>query len=197
MRAVALRRDAAALWEDCTPTPEGARAARVTLVQGLTSAELPSELKDMLRDMLEVDPHSRPTVAEVLRRLGGAYGSLAAALSPDPDPQPYFVGFMPEESHKTLLKWGWIEKDPNDPTGQEELKLFLQRELETAELLYSPEGFSAFRTPRDDKEKRAFFAAKFVLRGRQGFWLCDLYYPPGRAFRSGSPPQVEQVIRSK
>lgn len=195
--AAALRREAEALWEACSPTPEAARAARVTLVQGLTSAALPGELKDVLGAMLEEEAHARPSVAEVLRRLSGSYGALAAALSPEPDPRPFFVGFMPEESHKTLLKWGWIEKDPNDPTGQEELKLYLLRELEGAELLYSPEGFSAFRTPRDDKEKRAFFAAKFVLRGRQGFWFCDLYYPPGPAFRSGSPLQVEQLLLIK
>lgn len=197
VRAAALRREAAALWDACTPTPEGARAARVTLVQGLTSALLPRELKDVLSAMLEADPLSRLSVAEVLRRLGGSYGNLAAALSPEPDSRPYFVGFMPEESHKTLLKWGWIEKDPNDPTGQEELKLYLQRELEGAELLYSPEGFTTFRTPQNDKERRAFRDARYVLRGRQGFWFCDLYFPPGPAFRAGGALRVDQILLIK
>jgi hypothetical protein len=171
------------LWADIPLVPEAGVRARDAIKEALRSPGIPPTLRDLLRDMLAEEPASRCSAADVLQRLTRDQGNLAAALSPPPDRRSFYLGFMPDESHKTLLPWGWIEEDPRTDSGREHLRVFLEEELRGAQVLHSAEGFTPFRAPRDPKEREIFRQARFVLAGRQGYWFCDHYRAPRNAFR--------------
>jgi len=184
------------VWEPGPPGLDRAHALRSALLHALERSGLPGELRRLLRDMLNERPEDRPAISEVLQRLSERYGALSLALSKATGQGTYHVGFMPEESHKTLIPWGWISKDPNEPEGREELRRFLEHELEGAELLHAPGGFATFRQALNEKEREAFKSAQHVLRGRQAYWFCDLYIPPGPGF-SADRIRIEELMLIK
>ena len=163
--------DVSALWGVLNPSTATVQRCRSILMRGLRHLRLLPELATILRGMLAENPADRFSIAEVLQRLTRDYGHLAARLTPSEDPGTLFVGFMPTESRKTLLPWGWIGKDPTTDVGREQLRAFLAQELRGASMIYSPDGFRPFRRHRDEQEKRSFEQARHVLVGRQGFWF--------------------------
>jgi RecA/RadA recombinase len=85
----------------------------------------------------------------------------------------HLVAFMPDQSSKTVYDWQWVSHDPGTPEGREELKNFLELELQGATLVYSPAGATRF-IPTTDREKReAMTQARYVLLGNRGAWFCQ------------------------
>ena len=170
------------LWDGLEPSLESVRSVSDYLRARLHDSRIPRTLADLLRSMLAWDPRDRPSIFSVLRDLTQDYGRLVASLSTQEEVRAFHVGFMPVESKKTIYRWGWIDQDPESEEGREQLQVFLQQELKAAELLYCPEGFSAYQRARDSRELRAFEAAKYVLVGKQAYWFCDIYYERGPAY---------------
>lgn len=164
-----------------------------SLQAGTRSSRVPRTLGALLSSMLAWDARDRPSIFSVLQALTQDYGRLVASLASPEDRATFFVGFMPVQSKKTIYKWGWIDQDPEEEEGREQLRAFLETELKGAELLYCPEGFSGFQRPQTDKELKAFKAAKYVLVGKQAYWFCDVWSQRGPAF-SRVDSQVEQFL---
>ncbi len=178
------------------PSMDSVRALHGHLLARLRDPRLPRTLAEVLRSMLAWDPSDRPSVFEVLRELTQDYGRLVARMAEPEEARRFYVGFMPDESKKTIYRWGWIDQDPTEDEGREQLRAFLDSELRGAEILYCPEGFSGYQRPRDDRELRAFQAAKYVLAGKQAYWFCDLYREPGPAYNR-QESRVEQLLLIK
>ena len=188
--------------EDCvalsglTPSMDSVRTLHGHLLSRLQGPRIPRTLALLLRSMLAWDPRDRPSIFEVLRELTQDYGRLVASMAEPDEARTYYVGFMPDESKKTIYKWGWIDQDPTEDEGREQLRAFLDSELRGAEILYCPEGFSGFQRARDDRELRAFQSAKYVLVGKQAYWFCDIYREPGPAYNR-QESAVEQLMLIK
>ncbi|HNH50548.1 MAG TPA: hypothetical protein PKY30_26180, partial [Myxococcota bacterium] len=162
---------------------------------GLRQPQILPDLADLLGEMLEDDPRSRPAIADVLQRLCTNYGRIAASLAPR-ESGIYHAAYMPAESKSTIQNWGWITQDPETETGREELRVFLAEELRSAELLYAPEGFFPYQPTPAPREADALRAARYVLVGRQAYWFCTLYTETAPAFRV-LREEVEQVLLIK
>lgn len=179
-----------------TPSMDSVRSLHGHLRERLQDPWLPRTLAQLLRSMLAWDPQDRPSIFEVLRELTHDYGRLVASLAEPDAARSFYVGFMPEESKKTVYKWGWIDQDPTEDEGRERLRAFLTSELRGAEILYCPEGFSGYQRARDNRELQAFQAAKYVLAGKQAYWFCDTYREPGPAYNR-QDNSVEQLLLIK
>lgn len=179
-----------------TPSMDSVRTLHGHLLARLQDPRLPRTLAQLLRSMLAWDPRDRPSIFEVLRELTQDYGRLVASMAEPDEARSFYVGFMPEESKKTIYRWGWIDQDPTQDEGREQLRAFLDSELRGAEILYCPEGFSGYQRARDDRELRAFQAAKYVLAGKQAYWFCDIYREPGPAYNR-KESLVEQLLLIK
>jgi hypothetical protein len=179
-----------------TPSMDSVRTLHGHLLSRLQDPRLPRTLAQLLRSMLAWDPRDRPSIFEVLRELTQDYGRLVASMAEPDEARSFYVGFMPDESKKTIYRWGWIDQDPTEDEGREQLRAFLDSELRGAEILYCPEGFSGYQRARDDRELRAFQSAKYVLAGKQAYWFCDLYREPGPAYNR-QESLVEQLLLIK
>ncbi len=183
-------------WSGLEPSLQSVRKLNAHLRARLGDRHVPPPLADLLGGMLAWDPQRRPNIFSVLRELTQDYGRVVASLSPPTESGVFHVGFMPDESKKTVYKWGWIDQDPTSETGREQLRGFLETELRGAEVLYCPEGFSAYKRAQDDRERLAYKAARYVLVGKQAYWFCTLYFEPGPAYNR-EDRQVEQVLLIK
>lgn len=183
-------------WAGLERSVESIRGLHGHMVARLRDPRIPATLAQLLRSMLAWDPRDRPSIFAVLRELTQDYGRLVASMAPAEEARTFYVGFMPEESKKTIYRWGWVDLDPTEEEGREQLRAFLESELRGAEILYCPEGFSGYQRARDDKERSAFQAAKYVLAGKQAYWFCDIYCEPGPAYNR-QDRLVEQVLLIK
>lgn len=191
----AYRQDQVA-WSGLEPSLESVRKLNNHLRARLGDPHVPPPLADLLASMLAWDPQRRPNIFSVLRELTQDYGRVVASLSPPTESGVFYIGFMPDESKKTVYKWGWVDQDPTSEAGREQLRGFLETELRGAEVLYCPEGFSAYKRAQDEKENRSYKAARYVLVGKQAYWFCSLYFEPGPAYNR-EDRQVEQVLLIK
>ncbi|HJK93260.1 MAG TPA: AAA domain-containing protein [Polyangiaceae bacterium LLY-WYZ-15_(1-7)] len=183
-------------WAGLERSVESIKTLHGHMLARLRDPKIPATFAQLLRSMLAWDPRDRPSIFAVLRELTQDYGRLVASMAPAEEARTFYVGFMPEESKKTIYRWGWVDLDPTEEEGREQLRAFLESELRGAEILYCPEGFSGYQRARDDRELRAFQAAKYVLAGKQAYWFCDIYCEPGPAYNR-QDRLVEQVLLIK
>ncbi len=183
-------------WSGLKPSVASIKNLRAHMLSRLRDPHIPRTLAQLLRSMLAWDPRDRPSIFTVLRELTQDYGRLVASMAPTEEARTFYVGFMPEESKKTVYQWGWVDLDPTEEEGREQLRAFLESELRGAEIIYCPEGFSGYQRARDDRELRAFRAAKYVLAGKQAYWFCDVYCERGPAYNR-QDRLVEQVLLIK
>lgn len=180
-------------WAGAEPSLDAVRALNRQLRGRLRTHRLPRTLADLLGAMLAWDPRERPSIVAVLRDISQDYGRLVASLAPPEENRVYYVGFMPVPSKATIYKWGWIDQDPEDDEGREQLRAFLETELRGAEILYCPEGFSGYQRARNERELKSYQAAKYVLVGKQAYWFCDVWSERGPAY-SRDDRRVEQLL---
>ncbi len=183
-------------WSGLARSMDSVRRLNAHMRSRLHDAHVSRPLARLLGDMLAWDARDRPNIFSVLRDLTQDYGRLVASLAPPAEPRQFYVGFMPEESKKTIYKWGWLSQDPTSDEGREELRAWLEGELRGAEILYCPEGFSGYKRALDEREQRAFQAARYVLAGKQAYWFCDIYFERGTAYRR-EDRRVEQLLLIK
>jgi AAA domain-containing protein/protein kinase-like protein len=138
----------------------------------LARTNLPPPLQNLLRKMLDVDPRTRLTSAEVVDEIARRYDALIAGSQPPLSEAAPLVAFMPIESEKTIYRWGWIEHAPSTDEGRAELQDFIERDLRGGWLTYSPDGAEAYA---EAGQRPAMREARYVLLGRQAAWFCVPY----------------------
>jgi hypothetical protein len=180
-------------WAEVGRDVGSIRTLNARLRASLYRARVARPLATLLTAMLAWDPRDRPNIVSVVRDLTHDYGRLVASLAPSDERAQHHVGFMPEPSKATIYKWGWIDQDPSTPAGLEQLRAFLDTELRGAEILYCPEGFSGFQRAKDDRELKAFRAARWVLVGKQAYWFADMWFERGPAY-SRDDQRVDQLL---
>lgn len=138
----------------------------------MTRRGVPPRMQDLLRPMLRADPRTRFTSTEVVNYITRHYDALVAPYESQTITQPYLLATMPNEMGPTVYEWKWIDHDPADDVGRQELFDFLDYELRRGSLVYAPSGAEPFVRGGDPRRKRQ---AKYVLLGRQGAWFCTPY----------------------
>lgn len=184
-------------WAGLERSLDSVKQVHRYLISRLRNSRVPVLLADLLRSMLAWHPRERPNVLEVVRQLTQEYGRLVSSMAPPEEPRTFYLAYMPVESKFTVHSWGWISQDPREPAGQEELEAFLANELKSAELLYCPEGFTICQKPKDEKERRGFPAARYVLVGKQAYWFCVPYEERGVAFQSLGGKRIDRLLLIK
>lgn len=165
---------------------------RSHMASEITRSKLPARLQDLLRGMLDPDPRTRLTSAQVAEEITRRYDAFVAPWESPPTGLPHLVAFMPRESRTTVHAWEWIDRDPAEPDGRVELAEFLESELRGAELVYSPEGADPYVQGSDREKKRQ---ARYVLLGRRGSWFCVPY--EDRTPFGGGNEVLEEVLLIK
>jgi len=165
---------------------------RSHMASEITRSKLPARLQDLLRGMLDPDPRTRLTSAQVAEEIARRYDAFVAPWDSTLTDSPHLVAFMPLESRDTVYAWKWIDRDPAGPDGRVELAEFLELELRGAELVYSPEGADPY-VPGSDREKKR--KARYVLLGRRGSWFCVPY--EDRSPFGGGNEVLEDVLLIK
>ncbi|GAA3501622.1 hypothetical protein GCM10019016_087290 [Streptomyces prasinosporus] len=159
--------------------PEDRKAALARLqramVSHLASAKLPEALAHVLRRMMEPHPDSRWTAYHAAKHLEENWQTIQAYWAGPEEKTPRLVAFMPDESVQMLYEERkWIRHSPATPAGREELRFFLERELDDAELVHSPRGALGYATGPEDRLKEA----QWVLIGQRAVWFCAVLYDP-------------------
>ena len=159
--------------------PAGRMAALARLqramVSHLASARLPEALAHVLRRMMEPHPDSRWTAYDAAKHLEENWQNIQAHWAGPEEKTPRLVAFMPDESVQMLYEERkWIRHSPATPAGREELRFFLERELDDAELVHSTRGALGYATGPEDRLKEA----QWVLIGQRAVWFCAVLYDP-------------------
>ncbi len=142
-----------------------------------SSRDIPEPLAELLRTMLDWSvPRSRPSAAEVVETLSRLYERILAFWEPHETDKPYLIGYMPEESKRTVYAWGWLEHSPDTDPGRRELGELIKDDLRRAVLLHSPHGAAPFvgGDSRDITQRRE---ARHLLLGANAAWFCTNYRP--------------------
>ena len=159
------------------------------------STSVPAALRQILVRMLDADPRTRATAAEVLEDLSADYERLVATWDGSESAQPYLLGFMPAECAPTVKAWEWITHPPDSREGKDELRLLLEDDLRRGVLLESPDGARPFIESKEDATIKQ--EARYVLLGRRGAWFCVLFRKKGFGGRGTLGDPMPQVLAVK
>jgi serine/threonine protein kinase len=176
---------------------EATAAERLRL---LDSADLPEQLRGLLRAMLNKDQHRRPTATEVVNDLSRARDANLAFFGDEISEKPYLLAFMPGYSKATLYsetiqenRRSWLERDPTTEDGARELAERLGRDLRRGFMLYSPHGAEPFVSTGLATARRE---ATTVLVGDDILWFCQPFRRQLSVFEGGGlgPPVNEALL---
>ena len=124
-------------------TEDAARAAQERVRVAVARSSLPVAIQTLLARMLHSDDRERWTAHEVTQALSLHFGEAASQLDGVGDvPAPYMVVFLPgaEATDKTLRGWKYIRESSANAEGKDEVVALIERDMDGAEVLYSPEG---------------------------------------------------------
>ncbi|OXM60501.1 AAA domain-containing protein [Amycolatopsis vastitatis] len=142
---------------------------RVTISQ-----ELPAALSELLGEMLQSDPRSRPSMSEVMTALSRNYDTIAGRYAPENNSgQPYLVAYMREDSDRTLFKWGHLSESSMTDEGLKQLVDLIESDLRGATVCHSSEGAVPFvKVGKTEDRQRA----QTVLFGHNFVWFAETLY---------------------
>ena len=124
--------------------------------------------KSVLLKMLSSEPPRRDSSFLLAKELEESWDAIRNEWEPSAE-RPYLVAFMPDESTDTMYnERRWTSRSPSDPAGREELRVFLENELEDAYLVHSLTGAEGYATGDSD----VLHEAEWVLIGRRAVWFC-------------------------
>lgn len=150
----------------------------------------------LLRDMINLHGPSRPVAGAVVDRISDHFEALAFGTA-DGVEDPYLILFMPEESRATLLRWEWIQNDPDTPAGRAEVSELIETDLRAARLYHAPDGAAPFTPPQSTEAGgEALARATYLLLGHKAAWFCQEYQQMSVFSRRNSPP-MENVLLVK
>ena len=156
-----------------TDRPSSAAAQLGTVLRdGLTQSGLALRLRRLLESMLEPDPRSRPTSAQVVGEITKGFDAMSASWRGEEVTTNYLLAFMPEECRHTLGEWGWYEQDETSEMGRRELKALHEADMRGARVLLSPNGAEDFVAHGDVGKRRR---ARTVILGHRAAWFCEAY----------------------
>jgi serine/threonine protein kinase len=176
---------AAAAVSMTSPSDVAANSATAELMAALTAlhhamrahlsvrADIPRPLTVILDKMLDRLATGRETSFQLSRRIESDWEAIRGVWEPDTGIKAYLLAFMPAEAIDTIYeKRHWISRSPEHEAGRDELKMFLERELQRAELVRSPTGAVGYATGPEDTLREA----EWILIGERALWFCAIYY---------------------
>lgn len=173
----------AAEWlaTDLPPAPDtvnhtNARAYQAEVFRHLETqrGRLPGELVELIRGMLDPTPRGRPTAYQVVQGFAVGYAEARERLQADATELPYLVACMPDQTDRTLLNWGVVQHSATSDEGFNELLDLIERDMQGAEVLWSPDGAVGFAGGAEKKLRRA----TTVVVGPQITWFCEPFWCP-------------------
>jgi AAA domain/Protein kinase domain len=139
-------------------------------------SSLPVAIQTLLERMLDPQERERWTAHEVTQAISQYFGESASQPDGAGDlSAPYIVVFMPGEdaTDKTLRGWGHITEPSATVEGKREVVALIERDMNGAEVLYSPEG-AANWVQSGKRESR--LRATTVIVGRELLWFVDHFW---------------------
>lgn len=151
-------------------------AAQQRVRTALVRSTLPVAVRTLLGRMLDEHARNRPTAYEVTEALTTHFAS--AAVTPggaEGVSAPYMVVFMPGEaaSDKTLMDWGYIAESSQTPEGRAEVVALIERDMDGASVLHSPEGAVPYVRSGDEGARRR---ATSVIVGHELLWFVEHFW---------------------
>lgn len=172
-------------------------AERLRLLDG---ADLPEQLRSLLRDMLNPDQNSRPTATKVVNELSRGRDTNLAFFGDEISEKPYLLAFMPGYSKTTLYaeatqenRRSWLERDPTTEEGAKELAERIGQDLRRGFMLHSPHGAEPFVSTGSVSARRE---ATTLLVGDDILWFCHPLRRQLSVFDGGGlgPPVNEALL---
>lgn len=146
-------------------------------------------LVPLLKRMLSEERAKRPTATEVCEELTSIYQQLVSSwdrLRPSDSGAPkattYLVSTASDYYKDTLCRWGFIEGDPGTDIGWEQFKAFVQDDLRSGTIHFSPAGFIPYH--KGDGRDVELQKAKYVLIGKRVAYFASLYEDMQGGFRT-------------
>jgi serine/threonine protein kinase len=174
-------------------TGDGCRAPveelQQQMLRHLSRAAVPKQLAIVLRGMIERDPGARATAFEAAAALSACWPALQVTFDERDQDQALLLAYMPKESGRTVWEmFEWIDHNPADSQGQQELEDLLERDLHRAELIHVPGGALGYvrSTTRSEAQKEA----EWVLIGERALWFASYLREP----RHDSPPNPQVLV---
>lgn len=156
--------------------------------------DLPGQLIETLRAMLDPRPGERPSAYEVAKAFAQSYADAQQLLAGDVPELPFLVLYMAEQSDKTLLnQMRLIDESAMTEAGKVQLTELIENDMRGAEILHSPSGAEGF--VRDEPHKLR--SANTVVIGAHVTWFCELFWtrPTGGGRRTFEELLVIKYVR--
>jgi AAA domain len=156
---------------------EAVLAAQERVRIAVVRSSLPVAIRTLLGRMLDpTSDRARWTAYEVTQELTRYFGEAAAEPTGSAEaPAPYLVVFMPgaQATDKTIRAWGYIQESTATPEGKADMVTLLEKELDGAQTLYSPQGAVEY-VKVGDRDGRG--RATTVLVGQQLLWFVEHFW---------------------
>jgi AAA domain/Protein kinase domain len=139
-------------------------------------SSLPLAIQTLLARMLHPRDVERWTAHDVTEALSRHLADSAVQSTEEANaPTPYAVVFMPgkEATDKTLREWGYIKESSSDPAGKREVVSLIERDMDGAEVLYSPEGAQNYVVVG---KREARLRATTVIVGQELLWFVEHFW---------------------
>ncbi len=150
--------------------------ARSATRRSSSGDHVPSALCELTSSLLQSDPGTRWNAHRAATFLEEHWGPIVGIWQLEEQESTHLLAFMPSESATTLYdQRQWIGSSPTEPTGRDELKRRLERELQRAEIVHSPRGATGW--VRHSNAIR-LAEAEWVLIGEQFVWFCAFLQLP-------------------
>lgn len=133
---------------------------------------LPGQIAEMIKDMLDPTPTSRPTAYDVTHAFSAGYADTRMLLEENAPELPYLVSYMPAEIDVNLLPWGLIQDSATTPEGRDEVSALIETDMRGADVLHLSSGAEGF-APGDPQKLRR---AQTVIIGRELTWFAEPFW---------------------
>lgn len=166
-----------------------ARELHRHMIGEMTRKATPWQLRELIEGMLDLDQRTRWSSGEVVTTISKHYASLQSFFEDRETSLPFLIAVDPNQSSKTLQRWGWVEDEDAEST----FRFYEEEELRNASLTYFPEGATPHVPGGVRKEKDK---AKYVLIGAKGVYFCALLEDRGGGFTK-TGHKIDEVLYIK
>jgi len=154
-------------------------AIGASIQRAVAEQRIPSILGRLLREMIAVEPNSRPTPTEVAETLKSSSAALRGWSTGER--QPLLACYTYRQTAEQLSDFGLVTSALHSEDSRRDVEAFLERELRDATLFYAPRGVAPFLDSATDDH----LSARWVLRGASWLFYCQRFERRSLSSRSG------------
>lgn len=170
--------------------PDAVETATILDRRIAQARHVPTSLRSLLREMIRLDPRTRPTAAEAVNMLVRLQDDIVSSWSTDTTDRPYVLTIAPDfvQQFVQIEEWQTLSADPT--IRFDELRTLIVKDLRNSLFVHEPQGAERYVQGGDRAAEKT---AVWVLVGNQGVYFCDEY----RAARGSTRHVVEWALHVK